>query len=333
MNVLLKPIIARFWRYSGLSRERDCRRNFQAGEPVYYIVRRIMEWGGGGFFSNYFYAMSHIAYARSMGYVPVVDMQRYRTFYSEKAPILGTRNDWERYFPATVSLEVALRSRNYILSPGSLLRTDFYPILEDDDSCSVDPEIQSRIFSLCRADVFPLRSVTAPVDEWFQTRFGDSKVLGIHYRGTDKREAHVGHRLAAGETELIQCAAEMCRRDGISKVFLASDEERVFRSLSEALPCPVFRMDCFRAGDLADLGSKFGPRFHKESAGLHNSNLRQPRTNHRYRLGLEVLQDAWALSRCTHLLCGHSNVSSAAMFFRETPFQEVRVVSSGAVKA
>ena len=50
----------------------------------------------------------------------------------------------------------------------------------------------------------------------------------------------------------------------------------------------------------------------------------------RYRLGLEVLRDAWFLSRCDYLLCGHSNVSNAALFLRGRPFRKIRVIDTGA---
>ena len=40
--------------------------------------------------------------------------------------------------------------------------------------------------------------------------------------------------------------------------------------------------------------------------GIHEMNIVNERSYHKYNLGLEVLNDAWCLAKCDYLLCGHS---------------------------
>ena len=85
---LRKAISARIERATGFARERLVHFPWAPnGGPTYYIVRRCLGWGGNGFFSNYLYALTHIAYAKENGWIPVVDMRNYRTLYSENHPV------------------------------------------------------------------------------------------------------------------------------------------------------------------------------------------------------------------------------------------------------
>ena len=100
-------------------------------------------------------------------------------------------------------------------------------------------------------------------------------------------------------------------------IFLASDEENVSSLLKSVTNIPVVQLSTSRL--------PFGSH-----EGLHLQKGPVQRPMHRYLLGFEVLRDAWFLSRCDDLLCGHSNVSNAAMFLRGTPYRNLRVVNTGA---
>ena len=56
----------------------------------YYIIYR--EEGGAGFFSNYMCVLAHIVLARKFGYIPLVDMQNYKTLYREDIPVAGPQH-------------------------------------------------------------------------------------------------------------------------------------------------------------------------------------------------------------------------------------------------
>ena len=90
---LRKAIAVRLVQTFGFDRERHVRFPWAAADgPVYYIVRRSLNWGDAGFFSNWLYALTHVAYAKEKGWIPVIDMRNYRTLYSEDHPVNGTRN-------------------------------------------------------------------------------------------------------------------------------------------------------------------------------------------------------------------------------------------------
>jgi hypothetical protein len=51
----------------------------------YYIIRRTPL--GAGLYSNFHYVLTHIIYALKNKYIPVVDMQNYKTYFNEDYPI------------------------------------------------------------------------------------------------------------------------------------------------------------------------------------------------------------------------------------------------------
>ena len=60
-----------------------------------------------------------------------------------------------------------------------------------------------------------------------------------------------------------------------------------------------------------------------------NSYNIQPRDDHRYKLGLEVLVDSLMLSKCRGLLCGDSNVSEFARFANNNRYEFVYKIYNG----
>ena len=82
----------------------------------YYIIHRSEL--GAGFFSNYYWVLGHVVFARRFGYIPVVDMENYRTLYSEDEPVNGEANAWNYYFEnvGSAGLDEAYRSGKYVLA-------------------------------------------------------------------------------------------------------------------------------------------------------------------------------------------------------------------------
>lgn len=281
----------------------------------YYVIRRSNSWGEAGFFSNYFYVLSHYAYALQRGWRPVIDMRNYRTLYSERKPINGESNAWNYYFRQPHSTRDAYKSHRFILS-NCTKPQGFNPIQETDSSCDLNPDIAPGLIQMARRDL-PLRPEVA---ERFQQEFGallgDKKVLGIHYRGGDKHAPPPGHRMSVSRENLLAAVDELLLKEP-DAVFIASDEEGVSNLIRERTNIPVVELSACRLPP----GS---------ADGLHNQKGGRRRSMHRYLLGLEVLRDAWFLSRCNFLIYGHSNVSNAALFFRGAPYEAKVLVESGA---
>ncbi len=59
------------------------------------------------------------------------------------------------------------------------------------------------------------------------------------------------------------------------------------------------------------------------SRGIHDSRLNKAFnifTHHGHKMALDVLEDGHILSRCSGLVCGHSNVSDAAICMKKRSF-------------
>lgn len=305
---LRRAITARIERAVGFGRERPIRFPWAPKDgPVYYIVRRCLGWGGVGFFSNYLYALTHIAYAKDRGWIPVVDMRNYRTLYSENHPVNGSRNDWNHYFLQPVDTQTAYASGRFILSDGWNRKPDYHPIREMNETIDLIPERAARLRELT-ADYTRIRpDILAEFKAWASENFAGKCVLGVHWRGTDKIIPPPGHRPTPPLSSLLDAIRATADELHPQLIFLASDESGIREQLEEALPIPVVSAASFRlaAGD---------------RRGVHLAVVRHARPNHRYLLGLEVLRDAWLLSKCDGLVHGHSNVINAALLLRDRAF-------------
>lgn len=283
--------------------------------PTYYVVRRALRWGDSGFFSNYFFALSHYAYALGRGWRPVIDMRNYGTLYTEKGGVDGERNAWNYYFLQPHGTREAYRSRRFVLSEATVPAPGFYPIAETDSACELDPAVAPGLLRIAETDLAIRPELVERFEREFAPLLGGKRILGVHYRGGDKRAPPPGHRQAVPEKALLESLDEMLEGNP-DAIFLATDEDGVAELLEARTSMPVVRLSAKRL----PAGSH---------EGLHTSTAND-RPMDRYRLGLEVLRDAWFLSRCDYLLCGHSNVSNAALFLRGRPFRKIRVVDTGA---
>lgn len=125
-----------------------------------------------------------------------------------------------------------------------------------------------------------------------------SKVLGVHYRGTDFNQGLLAHPVVIGIDQCVKRTREVFDGGGYGKIFLATDDQNA--------------LDAFRAefgGALA-----FYPDVLRSSTttGVHSGSAVRPL--HRYLLGLEVLRDVYTLACCDSLICGRSQVAFAARY-------------------
>lgn len=285
-------------------------------EAKYYII--VRSEGGAGFFSNYMWVLGHVVFARKLGYIPVVDMKNFPTLYSEEMPIDGVDNAWNYYFQdiGKVTLEQAYASGRYVMGKDKYLAKyaekyslpnyryptdrmiEYYgPIIEENIKLREELEKEYE-------------------DAWNRKVSSSDHVLGIHIRGTDMKN-DLGHPMPASiETYLEHTNRVLAQHPEINKIFLATDEnnvkevyENAFKEDNRAL----FMNDAFRVWD----------RGEKRKTGVHETKVDNPRPNHKYLMGKEVLQDAWFLNKCEYLICGHSNITNVVMLWNQKKFKQV----------
>ena len=228
-TVAVKNIIYHF-----ITRERRCSFGDKNPDKTVYIIRSINEkspfYIGAvqNLLANYFYVLSHIQYARTRGWIPVVDQLNYPVYNSRKEPINGTMNAWEYFWqqPGGISLDEAYQSRNVVLSKQSW----FWQWDMGYDSEKYRNEQIIDEFSRLTSSI-PLNNemetfVAAAKEAAFSNR---RNVLGVNVRITGHSQKSAihgnGHPVQPELDELLQLVK--CKMDlwGMEYVFLASDTE------------------------------------------------------------------------------------------------------------
>lgn len=246
-------------------------------DKVFYVIYRTPY--EAGFFSNFTHVVGHLKLIENTDFIPVVDFQNFKTFYNTDNPINGTENSWEYYFeqPSGYSLEEVYQSKHVLFCDGQ------YPhnaIFSNDESF----EYYNKSFKV-KKDVL---DIVAHYDKFFE----GNKVLGLHFRGKDMN-IFPNHPLGLTKEQAFKYTDEIIEKFGINKIFVATDEKKYLDDYIEKYGDMVFSADNFRT----------------EKINEFNIN---PRENHRYLLGREVLTDLLLLLKCDGLLHGSSNIPGIA---------------------
>ena len=298
----------------------------------YYIIGR--EHGGAGFFSNYMWVLAHVIFAVKHGFVPVVDMEHFKTLYSEEEPIEGTENAWNYYFEnvSSVTLQEAYESGRYLMSKD----TPYHDLISRycEGTYRLPTAKAVAYYAPLINRFLKIRpDLKAEMERRWMDRIQGGEesgkggetlmptVLGVHVRGTDMKN-NLGHPMPApGETYWKKVCEILEKHPEIDTVFLATDEVatiRLFQEESETFANSKGRRvrlimnDSFRAEPTSD----------EKKTGIHELAVTDPRDRHKYLLGLEVLEDAYDLSRCDYLLCGHSNITNVVLMWNNRQFRE-----------
>lgn len=287
----------------------------------YYIINRGA--GGAGFFSNYVWVLGHIVFAVKLGYIPVVDMKNYPTLYSEAAAVDGETNAWNYYFEnvADVNLEEAYRSKRYVMAKDMPLHKYAEKYCETEYRFPTRQAIDYYYPIVQKYMRIKKQHLTAFSEDWLHKTKQAEKILGVHIRGTDMKN-NLGHPMPAPVEQYFAEIEKLLQKDKkIESIFLATDEKKVVNQFEDYFEgrCKVFTNEAFRS---EEQGSE-------HQTGIHEQKIVNPRENHKYKMGLEVLKDAWCLSQCDYLVCGHSNISNVVIIWNHHQFEQVVCVESG----
>lgn len=148
------------------------------------------------------------------------------------------------------------------------------------------------------------KDILAEADLFCKNNFTDKKVLGVHYRGTDKAgEAP----LVAKENLLREIKTVLAERKELQIVFLSSDDEQIIQYIKQSgLPVPVIsREDAMRSND--------GEQFHRKEE-VSKSMVNR-----------DAIINMLLLSRCDYLLKTASILSECSVIFN--PSMEVKLLN------
>ncbi len=147
----------------------------------YYVIRRNHYYAG--VLSAYVYVLGHLKYALQKGWIPIVDMENYPSFYQKRGK-QGRDNIWEYFFEQPTSglnLRDVYRSQNVILSyPGALedMPTPDMPYFSDTKQLKEWRALSSKI--PCKDHIASIADDVA-----VQMNLKYENTLGVLLRGTD----------------------------------------------------------------------------------------------------------------------------------------------------
>lgn len=265
-------------------------------DKIFYVIWLNL---GSGFFSNLSSVLCHLKIADEMDMIPVVDFQNFRTLYNVNMPINNTENSWGYYFKqvSPFNLEEVYDSKYVFFCSGSYPSSMSYNITEIDGL--YDEIYRKYIFLQDHVE-----DCLKKYSELFKRR-----VLGVHFRGKEQNLVP-GHSFAPTEKQMIKYVDEIINKYGIDKIFLVTEDQKYLDLFINNYGEKVFYTDSFRSYKI-------------------NSYNVNPRENHRYILGFEILVDAQLLSMCSGILCSDSNVSEYARFINNKEYEFIYIIRNG----
>ncbi|MCG3774476.1 MAG: hypothetical protein JW395_1299 [Nitrospira sp.] len=307
--------LVRLWSYYLAFRDRQVKRRFGDKNPnlTFYVIRRLPP--GAGLFSNVWHVISHVNKVKKDGWIPVVDMERYTTFYNEPVEINGTFNAWEYYFkqPSPYSLNDAYEGANVVVSGLRPIRPDL-----DLAFCSEFSGDLNGLSEFIRANITLAPGAEERLSKVHCELFGEGRsVLGVFSRGSDYSALRpAGHPRQPESVDLIAKTRELIAAWHPDKVFVTTEEQRVVDAFRSAFPGMVITTDRFFITDYD--GQTLVPQIDSK------------RENGKYLSGLEYLVDIYALSNCHYFLGALTCGSKFALAMNGGRYRDKCILDLGA---
>ena len=252
-------------------------------DKIFYVINRSP---GAGFFSNLNFVLNYILYAKKRKYIPIVDMENFPTIYNEPKEIFKNFNAWEYYFKKInrYKLSEVYQSKNVIFSAPFLKKGMTLDISTNKEFLKIKKMIKIK------------NSYNKIAKKFVKNNFEINKnVLGVHLRGTTYKIAR-NHPFPVPKEMMANIVKQVIKKEKIDKIFLCTEEENYLDYFKKIFKKKLIFYNCYRTNKI-------------------DAFKNYPRSNHRYKLGKEILIEALILSNCKNLVFVNSNVIDAVIYF------------------
>ena len=156
-------------------------------DKIFYVIKRTP---GTGLFSNVTFVVNHLRVCAKNNFIPIVDMENFKTIYNEKKKIKNTYNAWEYYFEKmnNHSLEEVYQSKNVLITSDNFFNFFVYNM-----------ELDNQISKLFKEQI-KVKKLLFKSFERISKNFNNQKILGIHFRGTSYKRSP-GHPFPATKNQ------------------------------------------------------------------------------------------------------------------------------------
>lgn len=267
-----------------------------------------------GFFALLNRTLCALYYADKMGFTPVISNWD-GCAYEESTEINGTRNVFEYYFsqPTSCGVSDALYSNTVYIPTNNNMDV----LLHECKSQWYDLSFEylKKMGDIYKKYLHFNPETESAISHDVDNVILSKKTLAIHYRGSDYRINANGHPKSLLLEDYYPYIEQAMQQEKYDYIFVATDDLSALDELKKRYKNVVYFEDTLRTS--GDVSVAF---------------LKNDRTHHKYRLGYEVLRDAYALSWCDGLIAGHSQVASGAQimkFSRNERYSYCKMLENG----
>ena len=272
-------------------------------QPTYYIIRRLPQTTG--LLTRYRMAMSHVRYALSNAWIPVIDMQNYLNPYLDPKKF-GKENSWEYYFeqPMKIGLEEAYSGENIILSNGDSVKP--YPghsmkFLEKKNNELAEWRTLLKL-GLIKIKPEFIEEASRIWNELFSPQ---DRVLGVMLRGTDYLIRKIKRRPIPPPVDFAKSVVNVKLKEWkCNKFFLATEDRKIIEAFRKTFGDRCVILDRIYV-DYNSLRDRFV------------TICRINRENDYFLQGKDYLTQILLLSMCDSLVGARCSGTTVAMLLKE----------------
>lgn len=272
--------------------------------------------GVDGFCATIKFLMYHIIFAEQHGFVPVVRFTKDYSYFD--STMVG--NPFEYYFEAVNSEYDIDKALNVCYSDYSYIMTldEYYGV----DSYEAHNYNDENILALCTPIVkkyLKLKPEIVSEAEAFldENRKSGSKILGVHYRGTDFKKGYYKHPVMVDDKQLINELKKTVETNRFDAIFIATDDASIIDCICESI---------------TDFSVINYPDVFRSNGDVSVAFCESDRNKHHYRLGYEIARDMYTLSLCDGLLAGKSSVGYMSNIYKHSrgeSYEYMNIIDNG----
>lgn len=267
-------------------------------KTIYYI-----ELGDDslGFFAVHRFLLEALYFADICGMVPVVKYKK-NFLYAEELEKFVRKNPFEYYYkqPCNIGCKEAKMSQKVVIAEDIHLNMVRFIYTGKKGTYDINANYLNNLARIQRKYIRLNEDVEKYVNDGVNSLIRNQKVLGVHIRGTDFKKNYNIHPIYVTENQYIERINEHLKNENWDKVFIATDDLNILKKFKT-----VFGDKVIYYGDTY--------RTEKETSVAFSKNERR---NHKYKLGLEVIRDAYTLAACEGIIAGISQVSICARIIK-----------------
>ena len=274
-------------------------------DKKFFVIRRLPP--GAGLLSNYHWVLNNIYYALSKEYIPVVNMENYKTFYNENIPIEneGERvfNAWEYYFeqPCGYSLKDIRKASNVIL--GSMYNFQYHEFLDP-----LKGKMNIAKYFEIASQYCKMNTKTMEYLETKKKLFDNKKnILGVSYRGTDYLLTK-NHYTPPSIEQISQKTLQVIDCEKFDYIFLKTEEQKAVDEFYKVFPGETLLIS--EDERIRDYDSKLSiPELIREKSSSVIKN------------GLDYLTDVLLLAQCDGIIASKNNGTAFALGWNNNKYR------------